>query len=158
ARGSSTIDQRTDIYAIGVLLYQTTTGQVPYQAETFNELLFKIVLEVATPPQVYVPDLDPEFAAIIQKAMAREPDQRFQSCAQFRDARLQYQATRLNPTPYAPPRIREDHGPMRTEVLDLNQAPLGVSPGGARASGASWPVVGVDGTLPMQPGLPLGGA
>src|SRR5512140_2273213 len=85
ARGSSAIDQRTDIYAIGVLLYQATTGQVPYQAETFNELLFKIVLEVAPPPQTYVPDLDPDFAAIIQRAMAREPDQRFPACAQFRD-------------------------------------------------------------------------
>ncbi len=94
ARGSSAIDQRTDIYAIGVLLYQATTGQVPYQAETFNELLFKIVLEVAPPPQTYVPDIDPEFAGIIQCAMSREPDQRFQTCAQFRDALLQFQNSR----------------------------------------------------------------
>src|SRR5262249_20967087 len=88
ARGTSNVDARTDVYAIGVLLYQATTGQVPYQAETFNELLFKIVLEVAPPPQTYVPDLDPEFAAIIVKAMSRDPAQRFQSCAEFRDALL----------------------------------------------------------------------
>src|SRR6185369_17274652 len=94
ARGMSAVDARTDIYAMGVLLYQATTGQVPYQAETFNELLFKIVLEVAPPPQTYVPDLDPEFAGIIQKAMAREPGQRYQSSQEFKDALLSYQAMR----------------------------------------------------------------
>src|SRR6185312_2687984 len=83
AKGSSAIDARTDVYAIGVLLYQAATGQVPYQAETFNELLFKIVLEIPPPPQTYVPDIDPEFAGIILRAMAREPELRFQSCAEF---------------------------------------------------------------------------
>jgi len=102
ARGSSAIDARTDIYAIGVLLYQASTGQVPFQAQTFNELLFKIVLEVAPPPQTYAPDVDPDFAGIIQKAMAREPAQRFQSCQEFRDALLAYQAARAVPMPGLP--------------------------------------------------------
>ncbi|MFT3771981.1 MAG: protein kinase [Minicystis sp.] len=151
AKGSAAIDQRTDIYAIGVLLYQATTGQVPYNAETFNELLFKIVLEQAPPPQTYVPDLDPEFAAIIQKAMGREPEQRFQNCAQFRDALLQYQAARANPMAgYAMPRAHTDPSPMRTEVLDTSKLPGG---------GASWPGTPSmpDGTLPMQPGIPVAG-
>ena len=92
ARGMGAIDARTDVYAIGVVLYQAVTGQVPYQAETFNELLFKIVLEVAPPPQIYVPDIDPDFVSIIQRAMSREPQQRYQSCTEFRDALLSYQA------------------------------------------------------------------
>ncbi len=173
ARGSSAIDNRTDIYAIGVLLYQATTGQVPYQAETFNELLFKIVLEVAPPPQTYVPDLDPEFANIIQCAMAREPAQRFQSCQQFKDALFRFKEART-PRPGALPAYNlpsfhnDEPPPLRTEVLDLKQLPPlpGVS-----SSGASWPVVpggapgppGVappapaDGTMPMGPGLvPVG--
>jgi eukaryotic-like serine/threonine-protein kinase len=95
ARGISAVDARTDIYAIGVLLYQATTGEVPYQAETFNELLFKIALDVPPPPQTYVPDLDAEFAGFILKAMARDPAQRFQSCAEFRDILLAYQAARM---------------------------------------------------------------
>jgi serine/threonine-protein kinase len=162
AKGSSAIDQRTDIYAIGVLLYQATTGQVPYQAETFNELLFKIVLEVAPPPQTYVPDLDPEFAAIIQRAMAREPEQRFQSCAQFRDALLAFQQARANPLPaYAMPRMHgHDPAPARTEVLDTSRLPIPQAPPAAHRSGAQWPAafpppVAPDGTMPMQPGLPM---
>ncbi|XYI03476.1 serine/threonine protein kinase [Sorangium sp. So ce1128] len=94
ARGSSPVDQRTDIYAMGVLLYQATTGQVPFDAETFNELLFKIVLETAPLPQQLVPDLDVEFSGIIQKAMAREPGARFQSCAEFKNALLAWAAAR----------------------------------------------------------------
>lgn len=98
ARGTSQIDARSDIYALGVLLFQATTGQVPFQAQTFNELLFKIVLEPAPPPQQYAPDLDPEFSAIIQKAMAREPPHRFQSCAEFKEALLGWMASRVGPS------------------------------------------------------------
>ncbi|WP_438020998.1 protein kinase [Sorangium sp. So ce315] len=94
ARGSSPVDQRTDIYAMGVLLYQATTGQVPFDAATFNELLFKIVLEAAPLPQQLVPDLDLEFSGIIQKAMAREPGARFQSCAEYKNALLAWAAAR----------------------------------------------------------------
>jgi eukaryotic-like serine/threonine-protein kinase len=94
ARGASPIDHRTDIYAMGVLLYQATTGQVPFDATTFNELLFKIVLEPAPPPQQFVPDIDPEFAGIIQKAMAREQAQRYQTCAEFKNALLTWLSRR----------------------------------------------------------------
>jgi serine/threonine-protein kinase len=161
ARGSSAIDQRTDIYAIGVLLYQATTGQVPYQAETFNELLFKIVLEVAPPPQTYVPDLDPEFASIIMRAMAREPEQRFQSCMAFRNALAQYQA-RLNPLPaYNMPAFR-DEDPAGTLVLasPMDNAPVAQQPpmnpmGPPRPlSAGSWPGMQPAPMHASQPGVP----
>ncbi len=123
ARGTSAIDQRTDIYAIGVLLYQAITGYVPYNAETFNELLFKIVLEHAPPPQTYVPDLDPEFAAIVMRAMAREPTDRFQTCAQFAEALLAYQTAHT--TGAAQPQRPSFSGPqpMGTQVLDMSALP-----------------------------------
>lgn len=94
ARGMAVVDARSDIYALGVVLYQATTGQVPFRAETFNELLFKIALELPPPPQQFVPDLDVEFCMIIQRAMAREQAHRFQSCAEFKDALLAWQAAR----------------------------------------------------------------
>src|SRR5262249_38315720 len=131
ARGSSAIDQRTDIYAIGVLLYQATTGQVPYQAQTFNHLPFKIVLEVAPPPETHVPDVDPELSGIILRAMSREPAQRFQSCREFKEALLQYQSNQIHPIPAYPlpgqagghPQTLGRPDQVRTEVLDLNALP-----------------------------------
>ncbi|MFS8071483.1 MAG: serine/threonine-protein kinase, partial [Byssovorax sp.] len=50
AKGSRQIDARSDLYAVGVILYECITGQVPFSAETFNELIFRIVLE--SPPPV----------------------------------------------------------------------------------------------------------
>ncbi|MFO0658313.1 MAG: serine/threonine-protein kinase [Polyangiaceae bacterium] len=90
AKGSKAVDQRCDVYSVGVILYEAVTGQVPFDADTFNELIFKIVLEAPPPPEQFVPDLDPNISAIIRHAMARDPQQRFQSAAEFRDALVQW--------------------------------------------------------------------
>ncbi len=82
ARGQP-IDHRSDLYSIGVVAYQSVTGRVPYNAETFNELIFKIALENADPVETVVPGFDPGFSAIIRKAMAREPNHRFQTAGEF---------------------------------------------------------------------------
>ncbi|MEM1029316.1 MAG: protein kinase [Myxococcota bacterium] len=86
AKGAKNIDHRSDLYAVGVILYQAVTGQVPFDAGTFNELIFKIVLEEPLPPERFAPSLDPAFGRIIRRAMAREPEQRFQSAAEFAEA------------------------------------------------------------------------
>ena len=86
AKGSKDMDHRSDLYSAGVILYEAITGQVPFNAETFNELIFKIVLEAPAPPRQHVPDLDPAFATIMQKAMAREANDRFQSAQEFGEA------------------------------------------------------------------------
>ncbi|MEJ7732804.1 MAG: serine/threonine-protein kinase [Polyangiaceae bacterium] len=86
AKGSREVDARSDVYAVGVILYECITGQVPFHAETFNELIFKIVLDAPLPPESYVPDLDPGFAAILRRAMAREAAERFQSALELQQA------------------------------------------------------------------------
>jgi serine/threonine-protein kinase len=86
AKGAKLIDARSDLYSVGVILYESITGQVPFNAQTFNELIFKIALETPPPPESFVPNLDPHFAGIVRKAMAREPNDRFQSAAEFKHA------------------------------------------------------------------------
>ena len=86
AKGSSHVDPRSDLYAVGVILYECVTGQVPFAARTVNELIFRIVLEAPPPAESIVPDLDPGFVTILHKAMAREASERFQTAREMRDA------------------------------------------------------------------------
>ncbi len=90
AKGSREMDHRVDLYAVGVILYEALTGQVPFSADTFNELLFKIVLEEPKPLSVVDPSIDPGFAAIVIKAMARDPAHRFQNAREFQQALTQW--------------------------------------------------------------------
>lgn len=83
AKGVSAADARSDLYAVGVIIYRAVTGQVPFEGQTFNELLFKIVLSPLPNARDMVPDLDPGFDSIIAKAMARDADDRFQTAGDF---------------------------------------------------------------------------
>ncbi len=83
ASGSAEADQRSDIYSMGVILYEAITGQVPFDAGTFNQLMFKIVLSEVPPPETIVPDLDPAFSSIISRSMTRDLLQRFQTTDEF---------------------------------------------------------------------------
>jgi hypothetical protein len=86
ASGSQEADHRSDLYSVGVIMFEAVTGQVPFEAATFNQLMFKIVLSDVPRPEAYVPDLDPAFASLISKAMARDVTQRFQTAQDFMDA------------------------------------------------------------------------
>jgi eukaryotic-like serine/threonine-protein kinase len=83
ASGSTDADARSDIYSVGVIMFEAVTGQVPFEAATFNQLMFKIVLSDVPTPESVVPDLDPAFGSLITKAMARDVNLRFQSTQEF---------------------------------------------------------------------------
>jgi serine/threonine-protein kinase len=67
---SSAIDERTDIYALGVILYEATAGELPLMGEDVNDLLLRVVLEEPEPLERLVPSVDPGWSAIIRKALA----------------------------------------------------------------------------------------
>src|SRR5262249_53217078 len=92
ARGGK-VDARSDLYAVGVVVYQAVTGRVPFHAETFNELMFKIALESPEPPELVAPGLDPSFSALISRAMVRDPAGRVPSAEEFQAAVGQWMMT-----------------------------------------------------------------
>jgi len=83
ARGAAEADVRSDIYSCGVILYEAVTGKLPFEADSFNDLMFKIALSDAPSPLEVVPSLDPDFGWIINRAIARDPDSRFASVQEF---------------------------------------------------------------------------
>ncbi len=86
ARGARETDVRSDIYSCGVILYESVTGRLPFEGESFNDLMFKIALSDAPSPLAFVPSLDPDFAWLINHAIAREPESRFASAQEFAEA------------------------------------------------------------------------
>jgi serine/threonine protein kinase len=83
ARGQGDIDHRSDLYAVGVIIYESVTGKVPFNAENFNDLLFKIALESPPPLAAVMPQIDPVFSAIVERAMSRRREDRYQSATEM---------------------------------------------------------------------------
>jgi serine/threonine-protein kinase len=78
-------DRRTDIYALGVMLYLVFTGQLPFTGESDAELLYKITHEQLVAPSSLV-EIELQIEAVILRAMHPDPTQRFQTVAEVREA------------------------------------------------------------------------
>jgi len=86
AKGSKSLDQRVDIYAMGVILYEALTGRRPFEGETYNEIMFKIIAEPFPAPTKLNPSVPPGVEQVIFKAMSREADHRFATAGEMRGA------------------------------------------------------------------------
>jgi serine/threonine-protein kinase len=81
--GDGQIDGRTDVYALGVVLYECLTGTMPYNANSLPELALRIYEGQYAPLRSLRPDLQPEFETIVARAMARDKEQRFATVRDF---------------------------------------------------------------------------
>jgi serine/threonine protein kinase len=77
------LDGRSDIFALGILLYELVTGQPPFTAENLGTLSYKIVHEDPVPPINLKPGINPKLNALIVKALARDPAARFQTAEEL---------------------------------------------------------------------------
>jgi serine/threonine protein kinase len=77
------LDQRADIYSLGVILYELITGRKPYTAETPVAVMVKHVVEPLPHPKAYVADLPEEVEAVVIKALAKKPQDRYSTMADF---------------------------------------------------------------------------
>jgi serine/threonine protein kinase len=88
AAGRSDTDGRVDVYALGVLLYEMLTGQVPHRSDTAVRTLAMQMLDPIKPPSAVRPDLQipPALETVVMTALAKKRDDRFQTMAELLDA------------------------------------------------------------------------
>jgi tetratricopeptide (TPR) repeat protein/TolB-like protein len=73
------VDHRADIYALGLILYEMATGEIPFRAESTLQLMYQRVTEAPKDPRTVAPDVPEYLAKIILKCLEKDPVQRYQS-------------------------------------------------------------------------------
>jgi serine/threonine protein kinase len=90
----TTIDTRSDLYSLGVTFYETLTGRLPFRRSVTGSdwEIRKGHIELDPPPILEIrPEIHPQLAAIIMRSLRKNPDERYQSAAQFLEAALDYE-------------------------------------------------------------------
>ena len=83
------VDARTDVYAMGVMMYEALTGRLPFEAESVGALFVKIGAGEYVPLRVRRPELEDAWCALVERALHRDPEQRFASSEALRHELVQ---------------------------------------------------------------------
>ncbi len=95
ARGQ-TIDARTDVHAVGVLLYRALTGRVPYVGKDTADVIFQVLAGEKLPIERVLPRIDPSLASVVARAMERRPSDRFSSADEMRAELAEWSAREMS--------------------------------------------------------------
>ncbi|MGC7093192.1 Stk1 family PASTA domain-containing Ser/Thr kinase [Amycolatopsis lurida] len=122
ARGES-VDARSDVYAAGCVLYELITGEPPFTGDSPVAVAYQHVREDPNPPSSVNPAVSPELDAVVLKALAKGPANRYQSAAEMRSDMVR---TLSGQHPLAPMVMSEDE---RTQVMNSRRPPAAYDDG-----------------------------
>ncbi|MEO6772005.1 MAG: serine/threonine-protein kinase [Kofleriaceae bacterium] len=155
-----TLDHRTDIYALGVLLFQMVTGVLPFDGESMGEILVKQVTQLPPPPRQYNPNIPPSVEQILLRCLMKQPDARFPTMTALREALLDPENYLHRSPPMAPARslapgeIKVDAKTVMAYAAQQQQTRIGmagelplVAPPSLAGAGTQQPTIMSDGTL-----------
>jgi serine/threonine-protein kinase len=122
ALGEGEEDHRSDIYSMGVIMYEALTAHVPYLGTNFNSLLVKILNDDPTPPSEVNPGFPSKAEPVVMKAMARDPADRYQSAQEMLDAMAAFEEfkgseARLSAVPLDPGSTTLASGDLGSETV-----------------------------------------
>ncbi|PRQ05185.1 Serine/threonine-protein kinase PknB [Enhygromyxa salina] len=122
AAGAANVDARTDIWAMGVMLYRALTGVEPFSGKTMAALLLALSMEDHAPISSFLPQLDSRLIAVVDRCLAKEPQHRFATALELFAALAPFQqAVAEGERPQAPVRTG------KTMAIALDQVPTGPS-------------------------------
>ena len=118
----------TDIYSLGIVMYESATGQVPFKGDDAISVALKQVNEQPMPPSQLNPNVDPSLEAIILKCMQKDPAARFQTADELNRALRDYLAGRLSAVAGATAAMTSPIAAGVTNRLEPGEGATAVSP------------------------------
>jgi len=122
-RGTEPLDRRSDIFSVGAILYELTTGRQPFVAETEDGVRAQLVTQDVAPPSTLVPSYPPALEAIVLRAMARDRDHRIATALELQGLVEDFaHESRLRISPLVLGRLMNTLFPERIEEWDHARA------------------------------------
>lgn len=120
-RDARSVDHRTDIWSMGIVAYQLLAGRLPFDGQSVGEVFCAVLERRFAPLSKVRPDLPPTVEAIINRCLAREPHERYQSAAELARAFAPFASPRLaavvNQMPTATPAVTSGPALVRSTPL-----------------------------------------
>ena len=123
-----TVDGRSDLYSFGVTLYELLTGRKPFQADTTYSVLNQQLTQPPTPPIEVNPAISAELNAIVLRAMAKKPEDRFQTAEEFRSALRSIGEVQAAAVPLSAPITESIAAPVTQPAQFSTQPPVTTQP------------------------------